>query len=56
MNPSVIAGIVRHVLTTAGGVLVTKGLTDEATVSAIVGGIVAAVGLIWSVLSKKKEA
>jgi len=55
MNSAQIAGIIRHLLTTFGGVLVTKGVTDEATLSAIVGGIVAAFGLVWSYISKRKK-
>jgi len=51
-----ITAIVRHVLTTLGGLLVAKGVTDEATVQAVVGGLVAAIGLVWSLVHKKKAA
>jgi hypothetical protein len=53
MNKQQILGIVRHVLTTVGGVLITKGLTDQAGLEALIGGLVALVGVIWSVLSKR---
>jgi hypothetical protein len=56
MNQSVILGIVRHVLTTAGGVLITKGVTDNAGVEAIVGGLVAAVGVVWSIFAKRNPS
>ena len=45
-------GILRHTLTFVGGILVTKGLMDEATATEIVGGIVTLTGTIWSVLAK----
>ena len=51
-----LSGIVRHVLTAAGGALVAKGYADEATVQALVGGLIALIGVIWSVVSKKKSA
>jgi hypothetical protein len=54
MNPQIIGGILRHVLTTAGGALVAKGLTDSAGVEAIVGGLLAIFGVIWSITHKKK--
>ena len=46
-------GLIRHVLTFVGGILVTKGLIDDATSLEIVGGIVTIVGAAWSVFSKK---
>ena len=45
-------GILRHTLTFVGGILVTKGLIDEATVTEIVGGVITLTGAIWSVLAK----
>ncbi len=47
-----VLGILRHTLTFVGGILVTKGLIDEATVTEIVGGIITLTGTIWSVLAK----
>ena len=46
-------GLIRHVLTFVGGILVTKGLIDDATSLEVVGGIVTIVGAVWSVFSKK---
>lgn len=56
MSQEQVLGIIRHVLTTAGGIVVSKGLTDESTMTAIVGGVVALVGVFWSIASKKKAA
>ena len=48
-----VLGIVRHVLTFGSGIAVAKGLIDEAVAQSIIGGVVALVGVIWSVDSKK---
>jgi len=49
-----ILGIVRHTLTTVGGILIMKGLVDEAIVSEIIGGVLTLTGTIWSIIEKKK--
>jgi hypothetical protein len=45
-------GILRHTLTFVGGILITKGIIDEATATEIIGGIITLTGTIWSVLAK----
>lgn len=37
--------LVRHTLTGVGAVLVTRGYADSATIEAIIGGVLAIVGL-----------
>ena len=49
-----ILGIVRHGLTFIGGIIIMKGLVDEATVTEIIGGIITLTGTIWSVIDKNK--
>jgi hypothetical protein len=49
-----ILGIVRHALTFIGGIVVMKGLTDETTVTEIIGSVMTLTGAIWSVISKNK--
>jgi hypothetical protein len=49
-----ILGIVRHGLTFIGGILITKGLIDESTLTEIVGGIITLTGTIWSVINKNQ--
>lgn len=55
MNKDQILGIIRHVLTAAGSILVLKGYTDEVTATTVVGAIITAVGAIWSIVDKKEE-
>jgi hypothetical protein len=45
-------GIIRHALTFVGGILVTKGLIDEATVTEVIGGVMTLTGSIWSIVVK----
>lgn len=51
-----VAGIIRHILTFGGGVVVSKGWLDEATMTAVVGAIVTIGGAVWSITSKKSAA
>lgn len=53
MNKKVILAIVRHTLTFVGGILIAKGTLDEAMAQELVGGIMAVIGGVWSVLDKK---
>ena len=47
-------GIVRHGLTFVGGLLLMKGIVDEAMLSEISGAVITLTGAIWSVISKKQ--
>jgi hypothetical protein len=49
-----IFGIVRHALTFIGGIVVMKGLTDEATITEVIGGAMTLTGAIWSIINKNK--
>ncbi len=52
MNP-MIYGLLRHVLTMAGGYLVAKGYVAEGDVETIVGAVLALGGVAWSALDKR---
>lgn len=54
MNSDIVQGLIRHTLTLAGGYLVAKGLASDSMVNDIVGGVIALIGVIWSVLHKKQ--
>jgi hypothetical protein len=47
-----VLGIVRHALTFIGGIVVMKGLVDEAVVTEIIGGAMTLTGAIWSIIDK----
>lgn len=49
-------GLIRHVLTFVGGVLVAKGLADANVTGELIGGLMTVVGGVWSVISKKPKA
>jgi hypothetical protein len=53
MKKDQVLGIIRHILTFFGGLLVTKGIIDEAGSLELVGSLVTAIGGVWSVFSKK---
>ena len=46
-------GIVRHTLTFVGGILVAKGILDDATLLEIIGGATTLAGAIWSIVNKQ---
>lgn len=52
MTKEQILGVVRHLLTFFGGILVTKGLVDETVVTEIIGGLSTLIGAVWSFFSK----
>ena len=53
MTKEQIQGIVRHVLTFVGGILVLQGVVEESLINELIGGVVALSGTIWSIFSKK---
>lgn len=54
MNREQILGIVRHILTGAGAIVVLKGYTDEATITMVIGALITTIGGIWSIFDKKE--
>lgn len=53
MSKEIVQGILRHLLTGVGGALAVKYQIDGATIEAVVGGIVALVGVVWSIRAKR---
>ena len=51
--PAWVSALIRHGLTAAGAALVAKGVVDEGTWTEIAGGVVALIGVIWSLMDKK---
>lgn len=55
MNKEKILGLIRHILTTVGGSGLFAGYASQDEVTAIVGGVVALAGAIWSWLAPEKK-
>jgi len=47
-----VEGVVRHVLTFAGGWFIAQGWVDETMMMEAIGGVVSIVGVAWSYMSK----
>ena len=54
MNQDQIAGLVRHLLTTVGGILVAKGVVDETSMVTVVGSLATIIGVAWSIYTKRR--
>ena len=55
MNEEQVAGLIRHVLTTAGGIAVAIGWTDNGTVATASGALATLIGIGWSFWSKRNK-
>jgi hypothetical protein len=53
MNKEQVLGVLRHSLTFLGGILVAKGLVDDALVAELSGAVITLIGGLWSILIKK---
>ena len=51
--PDVVSGIIRHVLTTAGGALVAAGYLTSDQWTTIAGALAVIIGVVWSIISKR---
>lgn len=47
-------GLIRHMLTFGGGILVSMGYMDNGTAVQLVGAVSTIIGIVWSYLDKKK--
>lgn len=56
LNRDVALGLLRHALTTYGGVLLGGGVMDADTFDLAVGALVTLAGVVWSVVEKKMAA
>jgi hypothetical protein len=54
MLTPVTTGLVRHALTLLGGYFVSKGDISQGDAEALAGAVAACVGVLWSVLAKRK--
>jgi hypothetical protein len=52
----VIGAFARHLLTTLGGILVSKGLLESSQVEPLAGAVLVIGGVVWSLIQKKRAA
>lgn len=55
MSQDDILGILRHVLTTAGGALVTDGVLTSSQLHDGVGAVIVIAGIAWSLVNKMQH-
>jgi len=48
-------GIVRHVVSAAGGIVITMGTSNADTVNQLTGGVLALAAIVWSIFSKSRK-
>lgn len=53
MTKSQLMGLIRHILTAAGGIAIAFGYIDEGVVESIIGAVMLLVGVAWSFWSKR---
>jgi len=57
MDSSVVIGaFARHILTTIGGMLVSRGLIESSAAEPLAGAVIIIGGVIWSIIQKKRAA
>lgn len=56
MNREQIEGLIRHILTVAGGSLVTAGKLDPAELATVAGSLAMLAGVAWSWWVKRRRA
>jgi len=57
MDWKIAAGLLaRHLLTTLGGIIVTKGWIDSSQLEPITGAVLVIAGVVWSIVQKQRAA
>lgn len=54
MQKEILLGLLRHALTTAGGLLVSKGYLGASGLEELVGALITVAGALWSIIHKVK--
>lgn len=55
MHKEQVKGLIRHILTIAGGYAVGRGYVDQSTALELVGAMSSFIGIIWSLATKDKQ-
>lgn len=54
MTQEQVSGVIRHVLSAVGGILIAKGLLSDGTWTELTGAGMALFSVIWSIVAKKQ--
>ncbi len=55
MNATVVAALVRHIVTAVGGGLLASWGLDGDTINGVAGAVATLAGVAWSVIDKRKR-
>jgi hypothetical protein len=55
MSQEQIFGVIRHVFTAVGGIIIAKGYISDSMYTELTGAVLTLAGVIWSIDSKKQE-
>ena len=53
MSQEQIFGVIRHVFTAVGGVVIAQGYISDSMYTELSGAVITLVGVIWSIVAKK---
>lgn len=53
MNVQMVSGVVRHLMTALGGILVAHGVVEAGEIEMVIGAVVTLAGFAWSIWEKK---
>jgi hypothetical protein len=53
MNQEQIFGVIRHVFTAVGGIVIAQGYISDSMYTELSGAVLTLVGVIWSIVTKK---
>ena len=53
MSQEQILGVIRHVFTAVGGIVITQGYISDGLYTELSGAVLTLVGVIWSIVAKK---
>lgn len=53
MSQEQIFGVIRHLFTAVGGIVIAQGYISDVMFTSLSGAVLSLVGIIWSIVSKK---
>jgi len=53
MNQEQIFGVIRHVFTAVGGIVIAQGYISDSMYTELSGAVLTLIGVVWSITAKK---